>query len=169
MQQWRIFFNKNKTTGMIPNFTFTLGYVFDSLLSYLLPDWRDFTLALSILTFPFILFWPLWPKSPRWLFSVGRAEEGQEVVKLFAKGWVKKYSCNTVQKLIAFILTKLTQLQRTKTDLSKFESGNVGAEIGEAEFYKELIYHTSSPPVAEEKATEVCKILKFQIWMQGNH
>lgn len=79
-------FNKNKTTGMIPNFTFTLGYVFDSLLSYLLPDWRDFTLALSILTFPFILFWPLWPKSPRWLFSVGRAEEGQEVVKLFAKG-----------------------------------------------------------------------------------
>ena len=65
--------------------------------------------------------------------------------------------------LIAFIFTKLTQLQRTKTDLSKFESGNVGAEIGEAEFYKELIYHTSSPPVAEEKATEVCKILNLQI------
>ena len=65
--------------------------------------------------------------------------------------------------LIAFIFTKLTQLQRTKTDLSKFESGNVGAEIGEAEFYKELIYHTSSPPVAEEKATEVRKILKFKI------
>ena len=75
---------------MIPNFTFTLGYAFDSLLSYLLPDWRDFTLALSILTFPFVLFWPLWPKSPRWLFSVGRAKEGQEVVKLFAKAWVKK-------------------------------------------------------------------------------
>ena len=77
---------------MIPNFTFTMGYVFDSLLSYLLPDWRDFTLALSILTFPFILFWPLWPKSPRWLFSVGRAKEGQEVVKLFAKDCVDLYS-----------------------------------------------------------------------------
>ena len=49
----------------------------------------------------------------------------------------------------------MTQVKRTKTDLSKFESGNVGAEIGEAEFYKELIYHTSSPPVAEEKTTEV--------------
>ena len=91
-QQWqchddliKYLFNKNKTTGMIPNFTFTLGYVFDSLLSYLLPDWRDFTLALSILAFPFVLLWPLWPKSPRWLFSVGRAKEGQEVVKLFAK------------------------------------------------------------------------------------
>ena len=75
---------------MIPNFTFTMGYVFDSLLSYLLPDWRDFTLALSILTFPFVLFWPLWPKSPRWLFSVGRAKEGQEVVKLFAKDRVEE-------------------------------------------------------------------------------
>ena len=147
---------------MIPNFTFTLGYVFDSLLSYLLPDWRDFTLALSILTFPFILLWPLWPKSPRWLFSVGRAKEGQEVVKLFAK-FGSKYSFYSyliafIMKIIKFIHTKLTRLQRTKTDLSKFESGNIGGEIGEAEFYKELIYHTSSPPVAEEKATEVCKI-----------
>lgn len=126
--------NGRKTTGMIPNFTFTLGYVFDSLLSYLLPDWREFTLVLSILTFPFILLWPLWPKSPRWLFSVGRAEEGQEVVKLFAK--------------------------RTKTDLSKFESDNAGAALGEAEFYKELIYHTSSAHVAKENATETDELLE---------
>ena len=27
--------------------------------------------------------------------------------------------------------------------------------MGEAEFYKELIYHTSSPPVSNDKATEV--------------
>ena len=35
--------------------------------------------------------------------------------------------------------------------------------MGEAEFYKELIYHTSSPPVSNDKATEVFSFSTQQI------
>ena len=44
-----------KTTGMIPNFTFTAGYLLDSGLSYAFPKWRDFTRVLGKI-FIFLIF-----------------------------------------------------------------------------------------------------------------
>ena len=53
--------------------------------------------------------WPLWPKSPRWLYSVGKYKEGEKVVAEFAKF--------------------------TKTDLTTYANNG---KFGEVEFYNEL-------------------------------
>ena len=99
---------------MIPNFTFTAGYLFDSALSLWFPAWRPFTRTLGILSFPFLLTWPLWPKSPRWLWSVKRYKEAEEVIDLFIK--------------------------KTGTDISTFEKDGVDARTG---FYRDLRQQTT--------------------------
>ena len=70
---------------MIPNFTFALGYMSMSLLSFWIPDWRQLTFVLAALSFPFLLTWWFWPESPRWLYSVGKYEEGEKVISTFVK------------------------------------------------------------------------------------
>ena len=110
-----------KVTGMIPNFNFAAGYMLDSLISYLLPNWRHFTICLAILSFPFIFLWPLWPKSPRWLYSVGKYKEGEKVIATFAK--------------------------YTKTDLSTYSNNG---KFGEAEFYNELRHQVSRTKSEED-------------------
>ena len=99
---------------MVPNFTFTAGYLFDSALSIWFPAWRPFTRMLGILSFPFLLTWPFWPKSPRWLWSVKRYEEAEEVIDLF--------------------------IEKTGTDISTFEKDGVDARTG---FYRDLRQQTS--------------------------
>ena len=56
-----------------------------SLLSFWIPDWRQLTFVLAALSFPFLLTWWFWPESPRWLYSVGKYEEGEKVISTFVK------------------------------------------------------------------------------------
>jgi len=70
---------------MIPNFTFAIGYMIMSWFSMLFPDWRQLTLFITALTFPFLLTWWLWPESPRYLYQSGKFEEAEKVMKHFFK------------------------------------------------------------------------------------
>ena len=47
---------------------FSFGYMFLSALSYWYRDWRDFTMAIGLISAPFVLTAVLWPESPRWLY-----------------------------------------------------------------------------------------------------
>jgi hypothetical protein len=68
---------------MIPNFTFAIGYMIMSWFSMLFPDWRQLTLFIAALTFPFLLTWWFWPESPRYLYQSGKYEEAEKVMKHF--------------------------------------------------------------------------------------
>lgn len=70
---------------MIPNFTFAIGYMFMSPLSFWVPEWRPLTYIMAALSTPFFFTFWFWPESPRWLYSVGRYEEGEKVISLFVK------------------------------------------------------------------------------------
>ena len=70
---------------MIPNFTFVIGYMSMSALSWLFPAWRALTLVIAGLTLPYLLTYWFWPESPRWLYSVGRYEEGEAVLTTYIK------------------------------------------------------------------------------------
>lgn len=69
-------------TGMVPNFTFAYGYMIMSVFSYYIPAWRQLTWLVGAMSLPFVFTYWIWPESPRWLYSVGRYEEGEQVLKL---------------------------------------------------------------------------------------
>ena len=64
-----VYLDGRKVTGMVPNFQFSFGYMFLSVVSYGFRDWRDFTLACAVLATPFVFTYVIWPESPRWLYN----------------------------------------------------------------------------------------------------
>lgn len=56
-----------------------------SLLSYLLPDWREFTVAIALIGSLTALTAPFYPESPRFYYGQGRYEEGRKGLEEFAK------------------------------------------------------------------------------------
>ena len=64
-----VYLDGRKVTGMVPNFQFSFGYMFLSVVSYVFRDWRDFTLACAVLATPFVFTYVIWPESPRWLYN----------------------------------------------------------------------------------------------------
>ncbi|XP_072904188.1 organic cation/carnitine transporter 2-like isoform X2 [Hemitrygon akajei] len=64
---------------------YAIGYILLPVLAYLIKDWR---MLLLTLTLPQILYIPLWwiiPESPRWLFTQGRKEEAEAILKVAAR------------------------------------------------------------------------------------
>ncbi|XP_045499055.1 organic cation transporter protein-like isoform X1 [Colias croceus] len=71
--------------GVCNFFPLPLAYVIVSLLSIVMPNWRDLQLALSIPGCLLIFLWFVLPESPRWLLSMGRTKEAQAILEKAAK------------------------------------------------------------------------------------
>ncbi|CAH2047300.1 unnamed protein product, partial [Iphiclides podalirius] len=71
--------------GVCNFFPLPLAYVIVSLLSLLLPNWRDLQLAVSLPGCLLLLLWIVLPESPRWLISRGRIQEAKEIIVKAAK------------------------------------------------------------------------------------
>ncbi|CAH2084826.1 unnamed protein product [Euphydryas editha] len=71
--------------GVCNFFPLPLAYIIVSLLSMVLPNWRDLQLALSIPGCFLLLSWFVLPESPRWLLSVGRMQEARVTLEKAAK------------------------------------------------------------------------------------
>ena len=59
--------------------------MFLSALSFWLRDWRDFTMAMGIITAPFVFTTFLWPESPRWLYLKGKIGQAESVMSTFIR------------------------------------------------------------------------------------
>lgn len=71
--------------GVCNFFPLPLAYIIVSLLSLVLPDWRDLQLALSLPGCLLVILWFFLPESPRWLLSMGRTQEAKEILQKAAK------------------------------------------------------------------------------------
>ena len=66
----------------------------------LFTDWRQLTLFIAALTFPFLLTWWLWPESPRYLYQSGKYEEAELVMKHFFKKCGMKWDSEEAALLV---------------------------------------------------------------------
>ncbi|XP_069357934.1 organic cation transporter protein-like isoform X1 [Maniola hyperantus] len=71
--------------GVCNFFPLPLAYVIVSLLSMIMPNWRDVQLSLSVPGCFLIALWFVLPESPRWLLSVGRTQEAKVILEKAAK------------------------------------------------------------------------------------
>lgn len=71
--------------GVCNFFPLPLAYIIVSLLSMVLPNWRDLQLALSVPGCLLLLLWFVLPESPRWLISMGRTQEAKVIIERAAK------------------------------------------------------------------------------------
>ncbi|XP_039754955.1 organic cation transporter protein-like [Pararge aegeria] len=71
--------------GSFNFFPLPLAYIIVSLVSMVLPDWRDIQLAMTIPGPFLLLLWFVIPESPRWLLSSGKIEEAKIILEKAAK------------------------------------------------------------------------------------
>ncbi|CAG9787714.1 unnamed protein product [Diatraea saccharalis] len=71
--------------GVCNFFPLPFAYIIVSLLSLVLPNWRDLQLTLSLPGCLLLLLWFVLPESPRWLLSMGRTQEAKEILQKAAK------------------------------------------------------------------------------------
>jgi len=64
---------------------FSVGVMIESALAYRYRDWHDLVVASALVALPFASIMFFVPESPRWLFSVGKEEQGKRVSRLLAR------------------------------------------------------------------------------------
>ena len=75
--------SKRGFAGSLTQVYFSIGYMSASLLAYLLPNWRGYTLAVAGLTGAGLLTAPFFPKSPRFLYARNKYSEGRKILNTF--------------------------------------------------------------------------------------
>ncbi|KAK3082771.1 hypothetical protein FSP39_004982 [Pinctada imbricata] len=77
---------KRKYSGTIFHLFFSIGLCYQTLLMYLLREWKSFNIAIacSSVIMPLIYFWLL-PESPRWLISKERYKEAHDIIQRAAE------------------------------------------------------------------------------------
>lgn len=91
-----------------------------SVMAYFIRDWRMLQFAVTIICFPFLLYYWWCPESPRWLMANGRVEETQRWIDTAAR-------CNKVT-VSPHILTKKSDNVEADT-LPSGKAGNGDEEI----------------------------------------
>ncbi|CBY18007.1 unnamed protein product [Oikopleura dioica] len=134
-------------TGMIPNFTFAIGYMIMSWFSMLFPDWRQLTLFITALTFPFLLTWWLWPESPRYLYQSGKFEEAEKVMKHFFKKCGMNWGSEEAALLVNTEAAVLEKLKEKCKSQEKEESEN--SETSSVKTYSAIDLFRSGAPLAK--------------------
>ncbi|XP_047025116.1 organic cation transporter protein-like isoform X1 [Helicoverpa zea] len=71
--------------GVCNFFWLPLAYLIVTLLSLVLPNWRDLQLSLSIPGCLLLALWFVLPESPRWLLSMGKTQEAKVILEKAAK------------------------------------------------------------------------------------
>lgn len=71
--------------GVCNFFWLPLAYLIVTLLSILMPNWRDLQLSLSMPGCLLLALWFVLPESPRWLISMGKTQEAKVILEKAAK------------------------------------------------------------------------------------
>ena len=75
----------NTVVGLGSMFVWVAGWLSLALLAFLLRDWRQLVLFSSLPSLLSITMYWVLPESPRWLLSVGRLEEAEEILRAGAE------------------------------------------------------------------------------------
>lgn len=62
-----------------------VGIAVQALIAYFVKDWKAFSLLITLLNLPFIVYYWLIPESPRWLSARGRVKEAEEILRKMAR------------------------------------------------------------------------------------
>lgn len=73
--------SKRLLAGVVCQMFFSTGYMLTALFAYLIDDWRQLQLALTLPGILFMCYWWFIPESGRWLLTKGRYDEARELVK----------------------------------------------------------------------------------------
>ncbi|XP_070567165.1 organic cation transporter protein-like [Ptychodera flava] len=73
--------SKRVLVGMINAASFGVGYLLMVLLAYFIREWWLLQLIVSLPAILLFTYWWLLPESPRWLISVGKMEEAEEIIR----------------------------------------------------------------------------------------
>lgn len=71
--------------GMGVQFFWVLGWLILGVLAYFLRDWRQLTFVTSISGLLVVILHWIMPESPRWLLSIGRIDEAEQIVRKIAR------------------------------------------------------------------------------------
>ncbi|EEZ98159.1 organic cation transporter protein isoform X1 [Tribolium castaneum] len=81
--------NWRTVAGISYLFPVSLSYITIAGMGYLLRDWRELQLAISLPGCVFLILWWVLPESPRWLLAMGRTNEVMTILQR-ASNWNKK-------------------------------------------------------------------------------
>merc|ERR1739838_326147 len=91
---------KRALAGGMAHIYYGIGYVATSLIGFLCPDWRDFTMVIVlVLTFYFLLL-PLFPESPAWQLSSRKFRVGRQNLDNFAVKTQSKLDHRLVDEIV---------------------------------------------------------------------
>ena len=76
---------------------YAIGEMLLGLLAYLIQDWQDLQLSISIIVFCLTLLWFLLPESPRWLLAKRRVGTAK---KILIKGTIENWHATLVNLLL---------------------------------------------------------------------
>jgi len=77
--QWR------RWANCLSQVAYGVGIAVQALIAYFIRGWKEFSLVITLLNVPFILYYWLIPESPRWLSARGRVKEAEEILRKMAK------------------------------------------------------------------------------------
>lgn len=76
---------KRLVAGVVCQMFFSFGYMLTALMAYMITDWRNLQLALTLPGLAFMCYWWIVPESARWLLTKNRKEEAVELLLRAAK------------------------------------------------------------------------------------
>lgn len=100
------------TMGMLYQCFFAVGFMLLPGIAYLVTNWRNLQLCISIPSALLLLYYWVLPESPRWLMMQGRFEEAVKILKNVVK--VNKTSMPPTEEMDA--LRESFQLERKKSE-----------------------------------------------------
>lgn len=77
--------SKRRFAGQLCGFFWTFGNLILAGLGYAIRDWTKLQLACATPGVIFMLYWIIYPESPRWLYTQGRLEESEKIITKAAK------------------------------------------------------------------------------------
>lgn len=92
--------NWRTVAGICYLFPVSLSYMSIAGIAWLLRDWRDLQLAVSLPGFLFLAVWWVLPESPRWLLAMGKTQEVMAILKTAAKVNGRELPHNIDKKLL---------------------------------------------------------------------
>ncbi|KAJ3665869.1 hypothetical protein Zmor_001334 [Zophobas morio] len=92
--------NWRTVAGISYLFPVSLSYMIIAGMGWLLRDWRQLQLAISLPGFIFLILWWVLPESPRWLLAMGRTNEVMIILQKAAKWNRKELPVNIDKQLL---------------------------------------------------------------------